>query len=414
MVGKIKTGANFKGVLRYNEKEQAELIDKNMAGNNAQDLTREFLLGQELNKRVEKPVKHHIISFGRVDKEKLTPELLQEITQDYLHRFGYSNNQYVSYLHQDTNLPHLHIIVNKVDMDGQNTHLKLEKNRARKILMELEKKYGLEETREHNPDKDAYYDKTYTETQKRLYRQDLKKTDKEYIHTAIASAIDQKPISPDDFAKKIKEYGVELIRQGGGYKFSYKGREYKASTIHREFSYSKLNQIFERNNEKRKQAAKQIHGEPEKKAKQRKRKGKQQRRKVQTIYIQKPKSQKSSNMKTYADHDEVIRQYNEKLLGPRDDIELYNNKEFLNAIANRNVKAVRDYANKQPSKSLSDLEIRYLVNHSKLSRGDKVQMLSFGGVENPNRFFFKDEKPNLKTPGRNQGKNKDKGPDISM
>lgn len=391
MVGKIKTGANFKGVLRYNEKEQAEIIDKNMAGNNAQELTKEFMLGHELNKRVERPVKHHIISFGRTDKDKLNPDRLQEITQDYLNRFGYSNNQYVSYLHQDTANPHLHIIVNKVDMDGHNSHFKLEKNRARKILMEFEKKYGLEETREHNPDKDAFYDKTYIEIQKRILRQESKKTDKEYIHTAIAAAIEQKPISPDDFAKKIKNYGVELIRQGGGYKFSYKGREYKASTIHREFSYKKLNNIFEKNNEKRKQEAEKIHGAPQKKVKKKRqqKKPKQQPQKKSIVEVKQPHERTGQDQHALDRLNKAIQDYD--------------------------VAQVARMINKRDSGQLNKDEISLIIRHKDLNYYNKKAFLLAGGIEKPEKYFSEmKESSSQKDKGQNKDQGRNKGPDMSM
>lgn len=308
MIGKIKNGANFKGVLLYNEKENAEIIAKNMAGENQKELTKEFILGHELNPRVEKPVKHHILSFSKNDE--LDPDKLQSITQDYLNKIGYSNNQYVSYLHTDTDNPHLHIVVNKVNMDGKNTHLDFEKRKSRNILMELEKKYNLTRTREQATEQSSSYDKTYAETQENLHKKG-KKTDKEIIKDSIKQALEKRPLSEHYFSSFLKQQGIDLIKKGRGYQFEYNGRIYKASNIDRKYSFAKLNKFFEDNykaNEDRKHRAEQYNTpepkektekQPQQKQEEKTQEPKQTKRK-EKIYIPSKKEQHREHINSLA------------------------------------------------------------------------------------------------------------------
>lgn len=253
MVGNIHPpGSNFAGLLHYNDRHKSTLVSKNMAGETAHELNREFEMCRKLNPRVQQPVQHHTISFAPQDHPKLTPDLLQGIVADYIEQMGYSNNQYVSYLHGDTDAMHLHLAINKVDLDGKNTHIAYSKRKSRSVLMDLEEKYDLVRTRSRTPEneKQNWYSKTYRETADRLHAAG-KKTNKEIIKGAIESALAKHPRSEDEFAYHLMSQGVDMAKNkaGNGYNFALAGtdRKFKASTIHRSFSFAKLNEQFEKN-----------------------------------------------------------------------------------------------------------------------------------------------------------------------
>jgi hypothetical protein len=255
MVGRITSGKFASGIFNYLEKEKAELISKNMSGENKQELTKEFLMCAELNTNVQKPVKHHVISFAPEDKGKLTDEKREELIQDYLKDTGYSNNQYVAFLHKDTKQDHVHIVINKVDFDGQNTHPKFEKKQARKTLMTLEEKYNLRRTPEKSLRPELNYERGEKEMKERMNDQGLK-TDKEEIKTIVNESLnDQKIWNRDLFERDLKRKGVEVKKNKAknGYNFEYKGQQYKASSIDRKLSFQKINERLEQNQMQRRQ-----------------------------------------------------------------------------------------------------------------------------------------------------------------
>lgn len=250
MVGKITSGKFAAGIFEYLAKEKSEIISKNMGGETKEELTKEFLMCTKLNTRVQKPVKHHVISFAPQDRSKLTPEVLQSIVKDYLYQSGFTNNQYAAYIHFDTNIEHLHLVINKISFDGINTHPKFEKRSARKILMDLEQKYNLTRTPEKSLDKSKNYDRGVVEMEQRFAATDGKReTEKDQIKRVIKAALERNPTSKEQFIKLSKSAGVEVLpnKAGNGYKFRYKETEYKASTIDRKLSFANIEEQIQQN-----------------------------------------------------------------------------------------------------------------------------------------------------------------------
>jgi hypothetical protein len=255
MVGRISSGGFASGIFDYLDREESETISKNMSGENKEELTKEFLMCSDLNQNVEKPVKHHVISFADEDKEKLNPEKLNELVQDYVEKSGYSNNQYVAYLHKDTDKEHVHIVINKVDFDGKNCHPKFEKKHARQVLMELEEKYNLKKTPEKSLKPELNYERGEKELKDRLEEKGLK-MDKDEIKTIVNGSLNNPKIwNKDLFEEEMKKKGVKVKQNKAknGYNFEYKDKQYKASTIDRKLSFKKIGERLEENKMQRRQ-----------------------------------------------------------------------------------------------------------------------------------------------------------------
>jgi hypothetical protein len=246
MVGKIKTGSNFKGVLLYNEKEKAEIISKNMIGENSQELTREFLLCQK--ESIEKPVKHFVISFSEEDKSKLTNEKLEQITKDYLKEMGFEDSQYVAFSHHDTKMSHLHIIANRIDLNHKVVKDTFDRKQSRVVLMKLENKYDLTRTPAKSLNPELHYNKNEKELHKRIAGTG-QMTDKQIIKSYIDAALERKPTEDMKFIKLLNNSGIMVIenKAKNGYKFRYKETEYKASTIDRNLSFAKIKEQINHN-----------------------------------------------------------------------------------------------------------------------------------------------------------------------
>jgi len=244
MVGRITSGAYPAGIFNYLEREKSEIISKNVGGSSPSELTEEFLLCAELNPRVEKIIKHHVISFAQEDKEKINPEMLNNLINDYLEKSGYTNNQYAAFMHNDKQHKHLHLVINKVDFDGKNTHPYFEKKQARKILMELEEKYNLRKTPEKSLKPEKNYNRGIQEMKDRL-KNDGQLTDKQELKNLINEGLIRSN-SEDRFIYLMNFNGIktEKNKAGNGYRFHFKGRIYKASTVDRNLSYAKIQEHF--------------------------------------------------------------------------------------------------------------------------------------------------------------------------
>ncbi len=145
MIGEIKHGRGFRGILHYAlEKPGAELLGS-VCGT-PDELTRAFGMIRARNERVEKPVFHMSIAIH--PEEYLTNEQWEEVAQEMMDRLGYRNNLWVVVRHEDEPQSHCHIIGSRIRSDNHRVVDDYrEKVRAEWILRDLEIKYGLRRVR---------------------------------------------------------------------------------------------------------------------------------------------------------------------------------------------------------------------------------------------------------------------------
>ncbi len=143
MIGKVVQGQNFLGVLNYlHNKENAQKIGGNLAGNTPQVLSAELYLSRELNWRLQNIVCHTSLSLAK--SEQLSDREWRAIAADYLQAMGYRDCQHVIYRHHDQDHDHIHIVVSRIGLaDGKTVKDSWEKRRAESVLRDLEQKYGL-------------------------------------------------------------------------------------------------------------------------------------------------------------------------------------------------------------------------------------------------------------------------------
>lgn len=115
-----KTGRSFKNRVDYILKDDHTFICSNMASdyNNVSDLTDEFKTVSSFRQDIKKPVFHAFLSLPK--NEHLTDEQWQEIAKDYLKEMNIDieKHQYICVRHKDTDQDHIHIVANRVGLDG--------------------------------------------------------------------------------------------------------------------------------------------------------------------------------------------------------------------------------------------------------------------------------------------------------
>ncbi|EPA7873995.1 MULTISPECIES: relaxase/mobilization nuclease domain-containing protein [Citrobacter] len=119
-----KSGKSFKNRVDYILKDDHDFICSNMASdyNNVSDLTDEFKTVSSFRQDIKKPVFHAFLSL--LKNEHLTDEQWQEIAKDYLKEMNIDieKHQYICVRHNDTDKEHIHIVANRIGLDGSVWH----------------------------------------------------------------------------------------------------------------------------------------------------------------------------------------------------------------------------------------------------------------------------------------------------
>lgn len=119
-----KTGRSFKNRVDYILKDDHSFICSNMSAdkNNVSELTDEFKTVSGFRQDIKKPVFHAFLSLPK--DEKLTDEKWQEISKDYLKEMNVDieKHQYICVRHKDTDQDHIHIVANRIGLDGSVWH----------------------------------------------------------------------------------------------------------------------------------------------------------------------------------------------------------------------------------------------------------------------------------------------------
>lgn len=97
-----------------------------------------------LNTHVRKPVIH--ISLNSSPKDILSEEQFTALAGEFMEKFGYGNQPYIVWLHEDIDRKHLHIVSVRINEKGVKIDHNKEAIRAQKICREMEVRHGLHPT----------------------------------------------------------------------------------------------------------------------------------------------------------------------------------------------------------------------------------------------------------------------------
>ncbi|RFS26770.1 relaxase [Chitinophaga silvatica] len=159
-----KPTSNISKMINYNEaKVKAGSAELLYAGNFLQEKERlnfydkldRFNSLNQLNTRTKKNAQHIILNFHPTDK--LDDDLLRTIGNDYMNRIGFGDQPYLLYRHSDTILPHLHIVTNLIDANGDRipTH-NIGKRLSEPARQAIEINYSLQKAADHPQEKQFF------------------------------------------------------------------------------------------------------------------------------------------------------------------------------------------------------------------------------------------------------------------
>ncbi len=154
MVPNVTSGSSFYGVIAYNKIKVDDgtakvlwhpRIAADTSGNvPIENCVQAFEPYIALNSHVRKPVIH--ISLNPCPKDILSEKQMTVLAQEFMEKFGYGNQPYIVWLHEDIKRKHMHIVSVRINEQGEKIDHNREAIRAQNICREMEVKYGLHPT----------------------------------------------------------------------------------------------------------------------------------------------------------------------------------------------------------------------------------------------------------------------------
>ena len=235
MKAKITKGTGFRGVLNYLlDGGRGEIIGGNMAATTQAGLSAEFGAVRCQRPDIAKPVWHCSLSLPIGDD--LSVEQWREVVSDFIRKMDINNNQYCIVRHNDKQHKHIHLVINRVGLDGSVWYADRDVYRAIEATRQLEAgKDYLRVTADRDYTSRKYYPTKREEGRK---RRGLDIPRKE-VHDAIRRVIDSAPakLTPQEFVTALKKAGIEAkpnISSTGrvnGFSFLYRGNKYTGSKV---------------------------------------------------------------------------------------------------------------------------------------------------------------------------------------
>ncbi|SHN71605.1 relaxase/mobilization nuclease domain-containing protein [Desulfovibrio litoralis] len=142
MIAKLIKGKGFRGALEYDlQTQKGQILETNMAGQTARELAKEFGAIRALRPNLTKAVCH--VSLSISPDEKLSDEQWKSVAKSYLKHMGFEKCQYVATKHTDTEHPHIHLVVNRIGIDGQVVSDSQDYQRQESLMRKLEQELNL-------------------------------------------------------------------------------------------------------------------------------------------------------------------------------------------------------------------------------------------------------------------------------
>ena len=152
MIGKVKVNQSFGAMCQYVLQEKtpdkgAEVLAAHgVRTDSAAHMAADFDMVRAMRPRaLGKAVLHVALAFPVEEKEKVTNEVMGRIAHDYLRgmKIDPENTQWAVVRHQDKTHPHMHLVVNRVDLDGQTVSDQFVRSRSVDVCKGIEQQYGL-------------------------------------------------------------------------------------------------------------------------------------------------------------------------------------------------------------------------------------------------------------------------------
>ena len=219
MKPKTVRGSGFRGLLDYQFRigkppeiqAKAKMIGGNMAGETPRELAKEFGQARKLRTDIKKPVWH--CSLNLPAGEILDEKKWREVTDAFLRKMEVpAENQFCIIRHRDTNYDHVHIALNRVNLNGRVWSYANDVFRAIDACQELEKEFGLVLTPGLDRKRKKSDEPKLTYKEMRM----IERTGEPSAKMRVKSVLDSlfsggKTYTPQEFCQALQSQGIQAI-----------------------------------------------------------------------------------------------------------------------------------------------------------------------------------------------------------
>ena len=221
-----------------NDKGQAVELDRNLVmGENGQDILSEFREVQSLNTRCQNNT-YTIVLSPDPSQNNFNYDELRELARDHMKNLGLENHQYIAYVHNSTDEQHIHIIANRISLEGKAHSDNMIHKKAHQSAEKLAKERGLYTAkevssmkREMTADLRKEMRKTYTQCRNKSTSMEQFKNlmfDKGYkVNLSVTKQ------------GKVQGFRIEDRQTGQSFKASEVGKDVRLADLDKKFKENK-------------------------------------------------------------------------------------------------------------------------------------------------------------------------------
>jgi len=246
MIAKCIKGKGFRGAVAYDlQKNKSVLLETNMAAGekgSVRAFATEFGVARALRPSLSKAVCH--VSLSLHPDETLTDDKWCEVAHTWLDGMGFTNNQFIISRHTDTEHPHIHILVNRISLDGSVVSDSHDYKRQEVIMRKLEKEHGLVQVLSSHEVGRKAPTKGEVEHSLRTNEQPIRMNLQNLIDTALSDNASFTNFK--DFVKNLAQQGVDTkLNQAStgtisGISFAMNGVAFKGSQLGKAYTWKSL------------------------------------------------------------------------------------------------------------------------------------------------------------------------------
>ncbi|MEO1485832.1 MAG: relaxase/mobilization nuclease domain-containing protein [Bacteroidota bacterium] len=243
MIGKGKSISHTMASIGYgwNQEKDAEIVhSQHLAGRTPKEITGEFRIIQEQNKRCKNYTLSFVLSPTIEDGKNLGQEKLEKITERFIQKMDLKDHQAIAFVHRDKRHVHVHLYVNRIGFDGKAYNDGFIGKRSQLAAKEVAQEMGLTTVKEVQREK---------QNELKQIRSQIRR-----IHEKVMA--NDRPKDFDQYMRHMKRHEVKIVphinksNKLQGFRFEYRGHNLKGSEVHRSMSINNLAIELAKNNER--------------------------------------------------------------------------------------------------------------------------------------------------------------------
>ncbi|MEL6485139.1 MAG: relaxase/mobilization nuclease domain-containing protein, partial [Bacteroidota bacterium] len=225
----------------WNQEKDAEIVhSQHLAGRTPKEITGEFRIIQEQNKRCKNYTLSFVLSPTIEDGKNLGQEKLEKITERFIQKMDLKDHQAIAFVHRDKRHVHVHLYVNRIGFDGKAYNDGFIGKRSQLAAKEVAQEMGLTTVKEVQREK---------QNELKQIRSQIRR-----IHEKVMA--NDRPKDFDQYMRHMKRHEVKIVphinksNKLQGFRFEYRGHNLKGSEVHRSMSISNLAIELSKNSER--------------------------------------------------------------------------------------------------------------------------------------------------------------------